>query len=79
MILLSGDYISERELPLSINQFIETQPAAQERDINAPIQPLEQVEREAILTALEKTGGNKTEAAKQLGITRKTLLAKLQK
>ncbi|WP_016587560.1 helix-turn-helix domain-containing protein, partial [Yersinia pestis] len=36
-------------------------------------------EIDAILTALEKTGGNKTEAAKHLGITRKTLQAKLQK
>ncbi|KAF0657668.1 transcriptional regulator, partial [Salmonella enterica subsp. enterica serovar Worthington str. BCH-3194] len=26
-----------------------------------------------------KTGGNKTEAARQLGITRKTLLAKLSR
>lgn len=79
VILLSGDYIGERELPLSINQFMETAPSGPERDPNAPIQPLEQVEKEAILTALEKTGGNKTEAARQLGITRKTLLAKLQK
>ena len=45
----------------------------------AEILPLEAVEREAILAALEVTGGNKTEAAKQLGITRKTLLAKLQR
>ncbi|GKX60946.1 sigma 54-interacting transcriptional regulator [Leminorella grimontii] len=79
VILLSGDYISERELPLSINQFLETAQNGLERDPNAPIQPLELVEKEAILTALEKTGGNKTEAARQLGITRKTLLAKLQK
>jgi two-component system response regulator HydG len=38
-----------------------------------------EVEKEAILAALEKTGGNKTEAARQLGITRKTLLAKLSR
>ncbi len=35
--------------------------------------------KEVILAALEKTGGNKTEAARQLGITRKTLLAKLSR
>ncbi|MGV2398760.1 MAG UNVERIFIED_CONTAM: hypothetical protein MIL04_24615, partial [Klebsiella aerogenes] len=29
--------------------------------------------------ALKKTGGNKTEAPRQLGITRKTLLAKLSR
>ncbi|AKJ41147.1 sigma-54-dependent Fis family transcriptional regulator [Pragia fontium] len=77
VILLTGDFISEKELPLSINQFIEESVSSEHAD--GPIQPLEQVEKEAILSALEKTGGNKTEAARQLGITRKTLLAKLQK
>ena len=43
------------------------------------IQPLVEVEKEVIQAALEKTGGNKTEAARQLGITRKTLLAKLSR
>ncbi|TQI78971.1 two-component system response regulator HydG [Serratia fonticola] len=76
VILLSGDFISEKELPLSISQ------CGDEPTVNPQqqrIQPLEQVEKQAILAALEKTAGNKSEAAKQLGITRKTLLAKLQK
>ncbi|MGF6192884.1 sigma 54-interacting transcriptional regulator [Serratia sp. 2723] len=76
VILLSGDFISEKELPLSISQCVDVQP---DRQCGQPIQPLEQVEKQAILAALEQTAGNKTEAAKQLGITRKTLLAKLQK
>lgn len=75
VVLLTGEFISERELPLAI---VGTLVA------NAPhgddvIQPLVDVEKEAILAALEKTGGNKTEAARQLGITRKTLLAKLSR
>lgn len=76
VILLSGDFISEKELPLSINQCVDVQP---DRQCGQAIQPLEQIEKQAILAALEQTAGNKTEAAKQLGITRKTLLAKLQK
>ncbi|MGL5385927.1 MAG: sigma 54-interacting transcriptional regulator [Enterobacterales bacterium] len=76
VILLSGDFVSEKELPLSISQCVDVQP---ERQTGQAIQPLEQVEKQAILAALEQTAGNKTEAAKQLGITRKTLLAKLQK
>ncbi|AHG21293.1 transcriptional regulator [Chania multitudinisentens RB-25] len=76
VILLTGDFISEKELPLSISQFANESP---ENQVGKPIEPLEWVEKNAILAALEKTGGNKTEAAKQLGITRKTLLAKLQK
>lgn len=41
--------------------------------------PLEEVEKRSILEALEKTGGNKSEAARRLGITRKTLRSKLEK
>ena len=40
---------------------------------------LEEVERAAILRTLEETGGNKSEAARRLGITRKTLHKKLEK
>lgn len=73
VVLLTGEYISERELPLAIaNQPL---PFVADR----AIQPLVEVEKEVILAALEKTGGNKTEAARQLGITRKTLLAKLSR
>ncbi|MDD9750892.1 sigma-54-dependent response regulator transcription factor ZraR [Escherichia albertii] len=73
VVLLTGEYISERELPLAIAST--PIPLAQSQDI----QPLVEVEKEVILAALEKTGGNKTEAARQLGITRKTLLAKLSR
>ena len=82
VVLMPGDFVTEKELPLSVNQ----EKAHEEQNANqliergpAEILPLEAVEREAILAALEVTGGNKTEAAKQLGITRKTLLAKLQR
>ena len=39
---------------------------------------LESWEKEAILEALERCGGNRTKAAKELGITRKTLLNKVK-
>ncbi|MBS1207101.1 MAG: two component, sigma54 specific, transcriptional regulator, Fis family [Proteobacteria bacterium] len=73
VVLLTGEFVSERELPLAIA----TTPikTLQGHDI----QPLVEVEKEVIQAALEKTGGNKTEAARQLGITRKTLLAKLSR
>jgi two-component system response regulator HydG len=75
VVLLTGEYISERELPLAIAGT----PVADAPHGEDSIQPLVEVEKEAILAALEKTGGNKTEAARQLGITRKTLLAKLSR
>jgi two-component system, NtrC family, response regulator AtoC len=39
---------------------------------------LSDIERQAILLALERTGGNKTRAASQLGISRQTLRTKLK-
>ncbi|BBO83057.1 acetoacetate metabolism regulatory protein AtoC [Desulfosarcina ovata subsp. sediminis] len=41
--------------------------------------PLEQIEREAIANTLSSAGGNKSEAARRLGITRKTLREKIKK
>jgi two-component system response regulator HydG len=41
--------------------------------------PLEQIEREAIVNTLASAGGNKSEAARRLGITRKTLREKLKR
>jgi two-component system response regulator HydG len=41
--------------------------------------PLDQVEKATILRTLESAGGNKSEAARRLGITRKTLHKKLKK
>jgi two-component system response regulator HydG len=40
--------------------------------------PLGEIEKTAILKTLEATGGNKSEAARRLGITRKTLHKKLK-
>nr|WP_245846911.1 sigma-54 dependent transcriptional regulator [Paracoccus seriniphilus] len=39
----------------------------------APIEPLDQMERRQILRALEAVGGNRTEAARRLGVSRKTI------
>jgi two-component system response regulator HydG len=54
-------------------------PAAPQIPVGVPQAPLSDVERLAILQALEVAGGNKSEAARRLGITRKTLHQKLKK
>jgi two-component system response regulator HydG len=80
VILLTGDHISEKELPLTISQA-----SASAEDHPPPPsaasepRPLEEVEKEAILAALAAVGGNKSEAARRLGITRKTLHQKLKR
>jgi two-component system, NtrC family, response regulator HydG len=81
VILMTGEYITEKHLPLSIVQHAG---AAQETSIlstsGADEEPrsLDEIEREVILTTLSAMGGNKSEAARRLGITRKTLHNKLK-
>jgi two-component system response regulator AtoC len=41
--------------------------------------PLEELEKQAVIAALEKAGGNRTRAAELLGVTRKTILNKLKR
>ena len=80
VILGPGDYMTEKELPLSITK---AYPHAEDVDwptrVRKQPQSLDEVEREAVLAALEASGGNKSETARVLGITRKTLHKKLQK
>jgi two-component system response regulator HydG len=80
VILLSGEYITETQLPLNITEKypdLETLAA-----IAAPItdgtRSLEEIEKEAILATLKASEGNKAEAARRLGVTRKTLHNKLK-
>ena len=81
VILMTGEHITEAQLPLSIVQGYPQEP---EPDLVAG-QPLadgqhslEEVEKQAIMATLEATGGNKSETARRLGITRKTLHNKLK-
>lgn len=79
VILLTGDYITEKQLPISITQ---TDPGGNKRQLqqntNTEVRSLEDIEKEAILAALEAVGGNKSETARKLGINRKTLHKKLK-
>ena len=47
--------------------------------VDAALGLLEKAEMETIIATLRSTGGNKSQAARQLGITRKTLHSKLKK
>ncbi|MCF8086100.1 MAG: sigma-54 dependent transcriptional regulator [Desulfohalobiaceae bacterium] len=76
VILSSGEYITPRELPLSLGQQDEDE---EEETVVAGGRNLEEVEKEAIGSTLRQTGGNKSEAARILGITRATLHKKLKR
>jgi two-component system response regulator HydG len=78
VILMRGDYLDEESLPLAMqrrHQDGEPSPAGSP-EIPAT---LEDAEKMVILKTLEECGGNKSEVARRLNITRKTLLSKLQK
>jgi two-component system response regulator HydG len=81
VILSPGEYITEKDLPLNLSANSKTFPGEDKNsfDKHDETGSLDEVEKSAIATALEKTGGNKSEAARLLGITRRTLYNKIEK
>jgi two-component system response regulator HydG len=76
VVLSRSEYLDRRDLPILENVGGPHQQSfPQDRDL-ANL-PLEEVEKVTILKTIESTGGNKSEAARRLGITRKTLHKKL--
>jgi two-component system response regulator HydG len=77
VVLSRSDYLDEQELALILR----------DAPFSGEISPdyatttdmtLDEVEKESILKMLELTGGNKSEAARRLGVTRRTLHKKLK-
>ncbi len=79
IILMRGSELTEKSLPLSIQKQAGRKPDKQLFAEESESGSLFAVEKQLILKTLEETGGNKSEAARRLGITRKTLLNKLNK
>jgi len=65
LTLIPEDFSSEEKFPV--------------KEFSSVDLPLEEVEKATILKAMDASRGNKSETARKLGITRKTLLAKLRK
>ncbi len=74
VILMRGEHLTEKNLPLPIQKQGE-----KHGEEGSHPSSLQEVEKDLILRTLEETGGNKSEAARRLGVTRKTLQNKLQK
>lgn len=86
VILLRGEYISEKELPLSIQKLKDEEESPHAAGSMGQMgrfltmgSTLAEMEKRMILQALKETGGNKSETARRLGITRRTLQLKLKK
>ena len=79
VVLSRSDYLSAEDFPMFTGtaSYDGTGSDIARIDIDGD-NPLEAVERATILKILEAAGGNKSEAARRLGITRKTLHKKLK-
>jgi two-component system response regulator HydG len=80
VVLMTSDHITEKQLPLTIVQSYPDQDAleATTTSVIDGNRSLGDIEKEAILATLKATDGNKSETARRLGITRKTLHNKLK-
>ncbi len=84
VILLRGEMVSERELPAALLSRAAAcadagRPEEQEGVEREAASRLAEIEKQTILQVLDECGGNKSEAARRLGITRRTLKLKLRK
>jgi two-component system response regulator HydG len=75
VILMRGDYLDFDSLPMAIQNWAGMNPKKKE----AQPSTLREAEQVLILKTLEETNGNRSEAARRLQITRKTLLNKLKR
>lgn len=76
VVLSRGEWLDE--LDFSIRLTTEQKEYKIPGEIECPDEPLEEMEKRAIVSMLDRTGGNKSEASRRLGITRKTLHKKLR-
>ena len=84
-ILADGDFITERELSISMPPVPYNPPASraaagvEPQDANSTADLLVTVEREHIQRALQRANGNKKAAARMLGLSRRALYRRLER
>ncbi len=78
IILMRGDQLTDKSLPISVQKFQQQTRESTQGEAKQPASLFE-AEKKMIIETLEQTEGNKSEAARRLGITRKTLQNKLNK
>lgn len=75
VILMRGEYLDVGVMPLALQRWADEHA---EVEIQEEPATLKDAERILIIKTLEETGGNRSEAARRLQITRKTLLNKIK-
>ncbi|MCU0235479.1 MAG: sigma-54 dependent transcriptional regulator [Acidobacteria bacterium] len=76
VIIESGTELHKKSLP---HYFLESSAIQETTPSGRPLQTLNEMEKEQIRNVMAHTGGNKSQAAKILGISRVNLLAKIKK
>jgi two-component system response regulator HydG len=79
VVLSRSDYLGDEEFVLVFRNKPEEERSEQVEAKGPANVPLEEVEKTTILNTLDDAGGNKSETARRLGITRRTLHKKLKK
>jgi DNA-binding NtrC family response regulator len=80
LVLSNGDQITEDDLPDELSKIPQPQPRPSLfLDLPDEGVSLEAIERELLLRALEKAGGNQTQAARYLDISRRTFIYRMEK
>ena len=79
VVMSRSDYLDETGLALLFPASEKSQQDVTDKTARPEGLPLEEVERNTILATLDLVRGNKSEAARRLGITRRTLHLKLKK
>jgi DNA-binding NtrC family response regulator len=75
MVLAEGEIMTERDLPERITEASQSPTTAKEVPTGVTMEELEKL---AIVKALDQCGGNRTHAANRLGISVRTLQRKLR-
>ena len=85
VVMARGDRLTLKDVPTDVRNAVgtalsmdhEAPPPAEEHATGAPSLDIDANERNLVVRALRQTGGNRTEAARILGISRRTLHRKL--
>lgn len=79
VVMLNGPYVSERDLPQAVRAAYLVAAPEKTPPAESGEKTLDDIEKEAILHTLSLLGDNRSETAKRLGISRKTLQLKLKR